>query len=331
MSRSFYFLSSFTQHIVDGAASASSHHSSFFSPNNPSVYQPLESQLILPDAAHCIAVRAYLRLADIPFNVVEIDNCHDASPSGTVPFIVADKETLAVAEWKPIITWGHMNYGVKNGGGQQQQQQQQQQQNDPLNADVAIWSDAIEKPVHLAELETTFVCEENYQQYAFPRIGSANSWPLSWAIPKRRRNKALEELEASVGSFGLSTSSGQSAVLDNFEKALTAAEIRLTRGKGDNWLASPVEVGPTEADCLLYGHLRAILDNKLPRDDIRDAVRAKPVLVQYCNRFADYLEQKADGRIKSTTERPASDHVVVGNGQLKTIAFNTDQPKGANH
>ncbi|XP_030828875.1 metaxin-2-like [Strongylocentrotus purpuratus] len=52
-------------------------------PENVELYQPYEgNQITLPEKAQCLAVKAFLKMCDIPFHIMLRSNAEQMSPSG---------------------------------------------------------------------------------------------------------------------------------------------------------------------------------------------------------------------------------------------------------
>ncbi|VVC86975.1 unnamed protein product [Leptidea sinapis] len=71
-------------------------------PDNVKLFQPYEvEQILLPDNASCLAVQAFLKMCNLPFEVEMRWNAEFMSPSGRVPFIKCG--AFVVSELEPIV------------------------------------------------------------------------------------------------------------------------------------------------------------------------------------------------------------------------------------
>lgn len=222
-----------------------------------------------------------------------------------VPFLACDNDTLVIAEWQPIVAWAKL----------QQQQNRSSggaptlpvELTDSQRATIAAWSSTIESTLRRAELLATFAFADNYSQYAAPRLGAPFNFPLSWLIPKRWRLRAQEELTA-----GVDDSYSYDKIFSDVSKLVSAA-IKQIEASGSGWFLAE----PSEIDCLLYGHLTAIMYDELPSDDLRRTVfedGEKNLLNTYCKRieqtFRQYSFTEQTPQIAVTTERLATEHIV---------------------
>ncbi|XP_077868283.1 metaxin-2-like [Saccoglossus kowalevskii] len=71
-------------------------------PDTVSLFQPYEvKQILLPEAAKCLAVKTYLHMCDIKFHLELRTNAEQMSPSGGIPFVKVGPHI--VAEFEPLL------------------------------------------------------------------------------------------------------------------------------------------------------------------------------------------------------------------------------------
>lgn len=71
-------------------------------PKDVKLYQPYEvEQILLPDNANCLAVKAFLNMCNLNFQVEPRPNAEFMSPTGKVPFIRAG--AFIISEFEAIV------------------------------------------------------------------------------------------------------------------------------------------------------------------------------------------------------------------------------------
>ncbi|KAH9639519.1 hypothetical protein HF086_006492 [Spodoptera exigua] len=101
-------------------------------PDNVKLFQPYEvEQILLPDNASCLAVQAFLKMCNLPFEVEMRWNAEFMSPSGRVPFIKCG--AFVVSELEPIVQFA-ANKGVSLCGKLSTEEKAEMRAPTPLDA-----------------------------------------------------------------------------------------------------------------------------------------------------------------------------------------------------
>ncbi|KAF8768099.1 Metaxin-2 like protein [Argiope bruennichi] len=240
------------------------------------LYQPYEvEQILLPDNAACLSVKAFLRMCDLSFQVEMRTNAESMSPSGNVPFIRSGK--FVVADVEPIINF------VQTKG-----KSLSNHLDNAEKADMKAYISLVNIVLHNAELFVSWCDKTTLQEVTKPRFSSSLPWPVNhflvwqtkWQVQKKLKSadwhtKSLEDVYEMV---------------DNCCYALSE---RLGTQKyffGDS---------PTELDAIVFGHLFAILTTPLPDNRLCSILREYQNLVDLCQRIdVDYFQKQADDDIE---------------------------------
>ncbi|KAK3085877.1 hypothetical protein FSP39_009965 [Pinctada imbricata] len=214
-------------------------------PDDVQLVQTFEAeQIILPDYANCLSVRAFLKMCKLPFSRDPRTNAEEMSPSGYLPFIKAG--SFLVAGFDPIVGF------VKRRGFDLSSSLSPTQQSE-LQAYIAM--------VHniLDNVETTR-----------PRYGSIHPWPLNWIIPLIKQR----EIKSKLDSIGWCKKT-EEEVDEEVRSCCQALSERL--GDQDYFFGDQ----PTELDALVFGHLFALLTTELPDVSTPTIIRKFPNLLDF--------------------------------------------------
>ncbi|XP_050558326.1 uncharacterized protein LOC118279859 isoform X1 [Spodoptera frugiperda] len=205
-------------------------------PDNVKLFQPYEvEQILLPDNASCLAVQAFLKMCNLPFEVEMRWNAEFMSPSGRVPFIKCG--AFVVSELEPIVQFA-ANKGVSLCGKLSTEEK----------AEMRAYMSLITNVLVNAELYISWVDNETFNAVTKVRNSSVYPWPLGWLQTRAKRNAVIKRLKA-LHWYDKTIDQ----VLADVEQCCNSLSQRL--GDKDYFFGS----SPTPLDALIFGHMRAIL------------------------------------------------------------------------
>jgi len=238
-------------------------------PSNVQFFQPYEvEQILLPDNATCLAVQAFLHMANLDFTVEMRSNSEHMSPSGKVPFIKAG--AFVISEMDPIVAFVNTK-GISLTSNLDASQR----------ADMRAYMSLVNNVMGNAELYISWLDELTATEVTKPRHMSVYPWPLNHVLTWQKKNQVVKRLSA----LGW-TSKSMEDVYGEVETCCRALSERL-----DN---SPFFFGsrPTELDALVFGHLFTVLTTPLPDNRFKMIVQQFTNLVKLCENIeTDYFER----------------------------------------
>ncbi|XP_037938457.1 metaxin-2 [Teleopsis dalmanni] len=233
-------------------------------PNNAILYQPYEAeQILLHEHASCLAVKAYLKMCNLPFEICSRANAEFMSPGGRMTKLpVLRAGQFILAEFEPIVNFvEHKNAGVG------------QRLNDDDKIDMRTYVSLAENIFTMAELYISFVNDKVYNEVTAPRNGCVYPWPLSVIQNISKRKQALRLLKVYQWS-GLTIEE----VIDKVEKCCENLTIKLEEFEGDYFYPD----GPCDLDAIVFGHLYTMLTIQLPNMALAHTVQKFKNLVKFC-------------------------------------------------
>jgi len=238
-------------------------------PQNVQLFQPYEvEQMLLPDNATCLAVQAFLHMANLDFTIEMRSNSEQMSPSGKVPFIKAG--AFVISEMDPIVAFVNTK-GISLTSNLDSSQR----------ADMRAYMSLVNNVMGNAEMYISWVDEITLNEVTKPRYMSVFPWPLSHLLTWQKKNQVLKLLSA-LGWTGKTMED----VYGEVETCCRALSERL-----DN---APFFFGsrPTELDALVFGHLFTVLTTPLPDNRLKMIVQQFGNLVKLCENIeTDYFER----------------------------------------
>ncbi|XP_050678572.1 uncharacterized protein LOC126974898 isoform X3 [Leptidea sinapis] len=210
-------------------------------PDNVKLFQPYEvEQILLPDNASCLAVQAFLKMCNLPFEVEMRWNAEFMSPSGRVPFIKCG--AFVVSELEPIVQFAaHKGVSLCSKLGNEEK------------AELRAYMSLITNVLVNAELYISWVDQETYNTVTKIRNSSVYPWPLGWLQTRSKRNSVIKRLKA-LHWYDKTLDQ----VLADVEQCCNSLSQRL--GDKDFFFGTP-----TPLDALIYGHIRALLSATGPK------------------------------------------------------------------
>ncbi|XP_030022376.1 uncharacterized protein LOC115441655 isoform X2 [Manduca sexta] len=237
-------------------------------PDNVKLYQPYEvEQILLPDNASCLAVQAFLKMCNLPFEVEMRWNAEFMSPSGRVPFIKCG--AFVVSELEPIVQFA-ANKGVTLCSRLSTEEK----------AEMRAYMSLITNVLVNAELYISWLDNDTFNAVTKVRNSSVYPWPLGWLQTRSKRNNVAKRLKALHWH-----DKTLEQVLADVEQCCNSLSQRL--GDKDYFFSS----SPTPLDALVYGHVRAILGARGPKA----AHMIKPItsaLLRHVLRLANHTHMR---------------------------------------
>jgi len=240
-------------------------------PEDAKLYQPFEvEQILLPDNAACLSVKAFLRMCNLNYQVEMRTNAESMSPSGNVPFIRCG--SFVIADVEPIINFAHakgisLSSHLDNAG----------------KADMKAYISLVNIVLHNAELYVSWCDKSTMHEVTKPRFTSSLPWPVNhflWWQTKyevRRKLKSADWYSKSLED-----------VYDEVNNCCHALSERLGTQKyffGEK---------PTELDAIVFGHLFAIMNTPLPDNKLCFIIGEYRNLVDLCRRIDVQYFQKTN-------------------------------------
>ncbi|XP_032801533.1 metaxin-2 [Petromyzon marinus] len=247
-------------------------------PENAAFYQPLRGeQILVSDAASCLAVQAFLRMCSLPVYVVYRPNAEQMSPSGKVPFIHVGNHV--VSELGPIVQF------VKAKGHCLSSSLDEQQK-----AEMKAYMELVNNVLLTAELYILWCDDTTCKEISRPRYGSPYPWPLNRLLAYQKQWEVRRKMKALSWA-----SKTPEQVHDEVNQCLRALSLRL--GSQSYFFGRQ----PTELDALVFGHLFTLLTTELSSDTLPELVRAYPNLADLCQRVErQYFREPGDETTVST-------------------------------
>ncbi|XP_069472221.1 metaxin-2 isoform X2 [Ambystoma mexicanum] len=234
-------------------------------PCNATLYQPLKGdQILLSDHASSLAVQAFLRMCNLPVQVVCRANAEYMSPSGKVPFIHVGNQV--VSELGPIVQFVKAKGHSLSDGLDEAQK-----------AEMKAYMELVNNMLLTAELHIQWCDEATVEEITRPRYSSPYPWPLNYILAYQKQWEIRRKMKA-IGWGGKSIHQ----VYDDVDQCCQALSHRL--GTQPYFFSKQ----PTELDALVFGHLFTILTTQLTNDELCDKVKSYSNLIAFCRR----IEQK---------------------------------------
>ncbi|EDW73334.1 uncharacterized protein Dwil_GK17494 [Drosophila willistoni] len=245
-------------------------------PEDATLYQPFDAeQILLPENASCLAVKAYLKMCGLPFNIRCCGNAENMSPGGRMtklPFLRAG--AFIFAEFEPIVNFIEQK-DMAIGSWQDPDEK----------ADMRTYVSLAENIFTMAELYISFKNERVYKEVTAPRNGIVFPWPLSQIQNYTKRRNALRLLKVYQWN-----DLDIKHVIEKVSKCCETLEYKLKESP-----TTPFFYGdqPCELDAIAFGHLFSILTTTLPNMALAHTVQKYKHLVDFCVFIDDkYFQSK---------------------------------------
>lgn len=248
-------------------------------PNRTYLYQPYEEeQILLAENASCLAVRTYLTMLGLPFDVELRANAEFISPGGKrTKLPVFRVENFIYAEFEPIVHF------VEQKGFSLTKDWLTEEETKDMRTYICLTEAIFTNAEQYISWVDKDVLEKVTRQrngcvYPFP-LNHIQNWRKEWAV--RRQLKVAEEnyLELSMDN-----------VIERVEDLCTSLS-RLLDDKlyfyGDR---------PTELDALVFGHLFSIFTMNLPNTALAMTINKFKNLTEFCKNIDQKYFKKSAGR-----------------------------------
>lgn len=226
-------------------------------PKDVKLYQQIEDkQIILPDKANCLAVKTFLKMCNLEFDVEQRPNAEHMSPSRKVPFLKAGP--FVVSELEGIVAFVN-NKGITLT----------EKLDADMKSDMKAYMSLVSNVIETAELYICWMDNEIYNEVTSVRNGSIYPWPLNHIQNRAKRGQVIQKLK--VLRWHTKT---MQEIIQDVENCCQALSDRL---EGEEYFFGTT---PTELDALIFGHLFTILTTQLPKDDLANTIKKYPLLLK---------------------------------------------------
>uniref|UniRef100_A0A1A9VM97 Metaxin-2 n=1 Tax=Glossina austeni TaxID=7395 RepID=A0A1A9VM97_GLOAU len=234
-------------------------------PKDVTLYQPYEKeQMLLAENASCLAVKAYMKMCDLPFHIRSCANAEFMSPGGRMTKLpVLQAGVFIFAEFAPIVNYVKCK-GEALGNWMKKDER----------LEMRSYISLTENVFTLAELYMSFMVKDVYEKFTAPRIGCVHPWPLNKIqnFIKRRRVKELLKIyqwkDMRINE-----------VTAKVHKCCEILELKLEESSGMYFYGEE----PCALDAMVFGHLFSVLRSNLPNTALQSTVQQFKLLVQLCH------------------------------------------------
>lgn len=226
-----------------------------------------EKQQTIPTLAEYTATKMFLKSFDLTLEIVERWNAEDMAPGNKLPLLVAgDADTFLIAGFEQICAYTRKSILA-----------------DVSNEDESktrIYIDLIKSVLTPIENYFCWIDENNYNSITKERYGFEAGFPLNKFLPFRKRLKIKRWLREKEYLFN------EEKIEDDLESCLNSlncfVQERMEIG------ANQSTVNINELDCLIYGHVKAILKISLPNNFMQATIQRYVNLLD----FTTWMENK---------------------------------------
>lgn len=209
-------------------------------PTDTILYQPYQvEQVTLPDYSNCIAVRTFLNMCVLQYDLQLRTNAEEMSPSNIVPLLKLGN--CCFSGFDPIVSVVNLR-GISLSSKLDEAQK----------SEMAAYISMVHSVLYNAELYLAWIQNDIYSSSTRLRYGSVHPWPLSRILPWAKQM----EVKAKLAANGWINKS-EECVYEEIEACLQALTDRL--GSGEFFFDQP-----TELDALVFGHVYNLLTFQIP-------------------------------------------------------------------
>ena len=228
-------------------------------PKDVQLFQPYEvEQVLLADNANCLAVQAFLHMANLEFSIEMRANVEHMSPSGKLPFIRANN--FVIAELDPIISF------INTKGISLTEHLDAAQK-----ADMRAYMSLVSNVLGNAELFLSWNDDVTLLEVTKPRYGSVYPWPLNVILSWKKKSQVKKKL-AALGW-------GNKSLEEVYSEVENCCQALSERLENQRYFFNNK---PTELDALVFGHIFTILTTPLPDNRLASVVRQHKNLTDLC-------------------------------------------------
>ncbi|KAI9579344.1 hypothetical protein GQX74_004816 [Glossina fuscipes] len=234
-------------------------------PEDVTLYQPYEKeQILLAESASCLAVKAYMKMCNLSFQIRSCANAEFMSPGGRMTKLPVLQSGLFIyAEFAPIV-----NYIKRKGEALENWMKKDEK------LEMRSYLSLAENVFTLAELYISFMVKDVYDKFTAPRNGCVHPWPLNKIqnfIKLRRAKELLKIYQWKDMKIN--------EVTAKVRKCCEILQSKLEESSGIYFYGEE----PCALDAMVFGHLFSVLRSNLPNTALQSTVRQFKLLVQLCH------------------------------------------------
>ncbi|XP_041057667.1 metaxin-2 isoform X2 [Carcharodon carcharias] len=214
--------------------------------------------------------QAFLRMCNLPVQVVCRANAEYMSPSGKAPFIHVGNHV--VSELGPIVQFAKAKGHSLSDGLDEIQK-----------AEMKAYTELVNNMLLTAELYIQWCDDSTSAKITRSRYGSPYPWPLNHILAYQKQWEVRRKMKA-IGWAGKSLKQ----VLEDVDRCCQALSQRL--GTQPYFFTRQ----PTELDALVFGHLFTILTTQLTDDALGEKVKNYENLIKFCRRIEQHYFEEHD-------------------------------------
>uniref|UniRef100_A0A1A9W1R2 Metaxin-2 n=1 Tax=Glossina brevipalpis TaxID=37001 RepID=A0A1A9W1R2_9MUSC len=223
-------------------------------PDDAVLYQPFEDkQILLPEKASCSAVKAYLKMCNLPCQVRGCANAEFMSPGGRMTKLpVLKAGNYILAEFEPIANFIEQK---KAGIGNWMNEHQKEEMHSYVSETENVFT--------MAEFYFSFKLKVVYDKVTAPRNGCVFPWPLNKIQNFSKSREAKKILKVyQWADMNLDD------VIEKVNTCCKTLELQLEESLGPYFYGER----PCELDAVVFGHLFSVLTINLPDNTLAQIV-----------------------------------------------------------
>uniref|UniRef100_A0A1B0A6A2 Metaxin-2 n=1 Tax=Glossina pallidipes TaxID=7398 RepID=A0A1B0A6A2_GLOPL len=233
-------------------------------PNDAVLYQPYEAeQILLAENASCLAVKTYLKMCNLPYDIRACANAEFMSPGGRMTKLpVLKAGAFILAEFEPIVNFVEQ----KNEAIGKWMEEDEK-------AEMRSYVCLTENIFTMAELYISFMLKPVYDEVTAPRNGCVFPWPLNKIQNYSKCRQAKKMLKVYQW-----TDMSIDDIIEKVYKCCENLQMKLGESSGDYFYGDK----PCELDAIVFGHLFSVLTVKLPNMALAQTVNKFELLLKFC-------------------------------------------------
>uniref|UniRef100_A0A1A9VKX6 Metaxin-2 n=1 Tax=Glossina austeni TaxID=7395 RepID=A0A1A9VKX6_GLOAU len=243
-------------------------------PNDAVLYQPYEAeQILLAENASCLAVKTYLKMCNLPYDIRTCANAEFMSPGGRMTKLpVLKAGAFILAEFEPIVNFV-----------EQKNEAIGKWMDEDEKAEMRSYVCLTENIFTMAELYISFMLKPVYDEVTAPRNGCVFPWPLNKIQNYSKRRQAKKMLKVYQW-----TDMTIDDVIEKVHKCCENLQMKLGESSGRYFYGDK----PCELDAIVFGHLFSVITVTLPNMALSHTVKKFELLVKFCHVIDDLFKEK---------------------------------------
>jgi len=228
-------------------------------PDDVRLFQQYEvEQILMPDFASCLSVKAFLNMCQLSFQTELRHNAEFMSPTGELPVVKVG--SVLLSDFDMLVTMA----GAK---GHSLSKDLKEEQRAEMKAYISLVHNSIGNA-----LQYILWCDkETRNLVSKPRYASAYRWPLSKILPLKKQLQVIGRLKA-IGWATLQSD-------EVYPKVDTCCQALSAKLAGQRFFFGN---SPTELDAVVFGYLYTILTTMLPSTKLVDLLSNYKNLNDFC-------------------------------------------------